>query len=345
MPVEGHKKPKVLHVNRLKPYYEHVSVLTLRLEEEEDRIDRDLLAETKEPDGVETMELPEDVTWNQQVQLREVLQEHSVVFNNKPGRTTLVEHSIHTGHSAPIQTKCRPFSGKLKQILEKEIQEMLELDVIEPAASPWSSVPVVVGKKGLDENGDPQFRICVDFRPINKITTFDAHPLPRVDDLLDQVSGAQYISCLDLSKGFWQVPLAQDSKCKTAFSTPFGQFQFKVLPFGLANSPATFQRLMNLVLCDFSTFAIAYLDDICIFSNSWEEHLKHLDVVLTKLQQVGLMVKLSKCQFAKSYVDFLGFRVGRGQIQPLQAKVKSVLDWEPPKTKKFVSIFGLVGLL
>ena len=131
-----------------------------------------------------------------------------------------------------------------------------------------------------------------------------------------KVGPAKYISTLNLARGYWQVPVAEESKEKTAFTTPFGLYEFNVMPFGLHNAPATFQRLMNRVLEGCQEFALAYIDDVVVYSKSWEEHLQHLHKVFSCLQHAGLTLKLRKCQFGKSKVHYLGHIIGNGEILP-----------------------------
>ncbi len=151
---------------------------------------------------------------------------------------------------------------------------MKELGVIEPSMSKWSSPMVIVPKK------DGSLRVCIDFRKLNAQSKFDAYPMPRVDDLMEKIVRAQYITTLDLCKGYWQVPLNPESRPYTAFRTPLGLFQFTVLPFGLHGAPATFQRLMDRVLQGCEDWSAAYLDDVVIHSISWVEHLQHLQQIL-----------------------------------------------------------------
>lgn len=163
---------------------------------------------------------------------------------------------------------------RLIPLLQKEIKLMLELGIIEISCSEWCSPIVLVPKK------DGTLRFCIDFRYLNTVSNFDPYPMPRIDDLVERVGRARYITTLDLSKGYWQVALAPDAKEMTAFRTPFGMYQFKVMPFGLQGAPATFQRLMDHVLRDLSDCVAAYLDDVVIFSHSLEEHMVHLQQLL-----------------------------------------------------------------
>ncbi len=170
------------------------------------------------------------------------------------------------------------------------------------------------------------------------------HAMPRIDDIIDHVGRAKFISTIDLTRGYWQVPLAEGARTRSAFATPFGLFQFKVMPFGLQGAPATFQRLMDKVIRGLGDFSAAYLDDLIIFSESWEEHLYHLRTVLDRLRESGLTAKSKKCQLGMSYCVYLGHIVGNGTVQPEQSKIAAVRAMDVPRTKKEVRTFlGLTG--
>ncbi len=172
----------------------------------------------------------------------------------------------------------------------------------------------------------------------------DPFPMPRIDEMLDRIGCAKYISTVDLTKGYWQVPLAVDSQKKTAFVTPLGKYQFTTMPFGLAGVPSVFQHLMNSILADIPQYAAAYIDDVTIYSNSWEEHLSHLREVFLRLKARGLTIKAGKCQFGRKEVSFLGHRVGRGRIRPSLAKIQDVANFTRPTPKKQIRAFlGLAG--
>jgi len=194
-----------------------------------------------------------------------------------------------------------PFKGmyrlspKEKREMEKQITDMLEKGLIEPSTSPYGAPILFVMKK------DGAMRMCIDYRELNKITKKNRYPLPRIDDLLDSLAGAQVFSSLDLQSGYHQILLNDSDVEKTAFRSPLGHYQFRVLPFGLTNAPATFQALMNRVFGnDIGKFVLVYLDDILIYSKSKEEHEKHLTAVLDKLKEHDLRAKLSKCEFGLS---------------------------------------------
>eukprot|EP00731_Ephydatia_muelleri_P011862 Em0006g756a len=168
--------------------------------------------------------------------------------------------------------------------------------------------------------------------------------MPRIDEMLDQLGTARFISTLDLTRGYWQVPVAKEARHKTAFVTPFGLYHFNVMPFGLQGAPATFQRLMDGVIRGLEGRCAAYLDDLIIFSHSWAEHLVHIREVLSRLQGAGLTAKPSKCHFGMLECTYLGHVVGKGVVQPEPSKVQAVMNFPIPSTKTQVRGFlGLTG--
>ena len=214
---------------------------------------------------------------------------------------------------------------------------MRQAGVIVPSTSEWSFPIVPVRKK------DGSLRICIDYRRLNALSVGDAYPMPRIDDLIDLLGKAGFITTLDLAKGYWQVPLAPEACVKTAFSSPLGLFQFTVMPFGLQGAPATFQRLMDSVIAGLDCCA-AYLDDLIVYSGTWKEHLVHLEQVFSRLKQAGLTVKANKCQIGMKECVYLGHVVGKGQVRPEPSKLEAVVAFPVPKTKKDVRAFlGLSG--
>ena len=168
--------------------------------------------------------------------------------------------------------------------------------------------------------------------------------MPRIEELIDRLGGAQYLTTIDLARGYWQVPMADKAKELTAFVTPYGLFQFKVMPFGLNGAPATFQRLMDRVIRGMSEYTAAYLDDLVVYSGTWKDHLEHVRQVLVRLRESGLTAKLEKCQFGMKRFRYLGYVVGGGEVRPEVAKVEAVKKWKRPRTKKEVRMFlGLSG--
>ena len=165
------------------------------------------------------------------------------------------------------------------------------------SASPWAAPMVLVPKK----NGT--LRICIDYRKLNAVTRPDPFPIPRIDDLLDGMSSAKCITTLGLARGYWKVPRDPASREKTAFSTDFGKYEFRVMPFGLVGAPATFQRLMNELFGDLHGKVAAYMNDLAIYSMTWEDHIAHLRETLKRLAEAGLQIKLEKCQFGMTSWD------------------------------------------
>ncbi len=218
----------------------------------------------------------------QKTELQHLVGQFSDVFSPLPGRTRVLQHDVHTLPGTIVRQRPYRIPEARRHAVEEGIQEMLTLGVIEPSRSPWSSPIVMVPKP------DGTLRFCNDFRRLNEVSEFDGYPMPRVDELLERLGRARFISTLDLTKGYWQVPLSETAKPKTAFSTPSGHWQYRVLPFGLHGAPATFQRMMDILLRPHQTYAAAYIDDVIIHSEIWEDHLERLRRVLLELRQAGL---------------------------------------------------------
>ncbi len=216
----------------------------------------------------------------------------------------MVEHDIVLCEGAISRRRSYRVPERLLTSLKEELDQMLTMNIIEPSRSDWCSPVVLVPKK------DGSLRFCVDFRYLNSVSRFDSYPTPRIDELVDRLGKAKWITTIDLCKGYWQVPLSIQSKELTAFRTPWGLFQFSVMPFGLHGVPASFQRLMDCVLSGLSDYVSAYLDDIIIYSSSWEQHLQHLKNVFQRIQEAGLSINSSKCAIAKKETEYLGYVVG-----------------------------------
>jgi transposase InsO family protein len=277
------------------------------------------------------------LTNTQKVTLLQILEEHSAAFAAGSwdiGACKVEPHRIDTGDALPVNTPPHNMPYHLRPVLRKELDELLEHEIVEPSTSAWASPIVYVKKK------DSTWRLCVDFRKLNKVARSCAYPLPKINDILSTMRGSRYFSTLDLNKGFWQIKLAEESKGKTSFTTVFGQFQFKRLPFGLATSPGAFQSAMNSVLAGINWVnGMVYIDDILIFTETFEEHLEVLAKVLKRLIAADLRVKLPKCEFARTQCQYLGHVLNSQGVMPNPEKVKAVAEMPYPTCIQQVETF------
>ena len=227
----------------------------------------------------------------------------------------------------------------LRDTVDQLVQEMLERNVIRPSQSPWASPIVLVKKK------DGTLRFCVDYRRLNAVTKLDVFPLPRIDDTLDLLSQTKYFTTLDLASGYWQVEMCESDREKTAFTTYSGLYEFNVMPFGLCNAPATFQRLMELVLTGLTQKScMVYIDDILVFRKTFEEHLIHLRQVFDRLRRVGLRLKPKKCSFVRDRVEYLGHVVSENGVEVDPVKTRAVHNFpQPHDLKSLRSFLGLAS--
>ena len=225
------------------------------------------------------------------------------------------------------------------QELQKQLQELQAAGFIEPATSEYGSGLLFVPKA----NG--KLRLCVDYRPLNAITVVDQYPLPRIEELIDQVgSTAKFFSKLDLHSGFHQIRLKSEDVHKTAFKTKYGTFQYRVMPFGLCNAPATFQRTMDLVFGSLRQFVGVYMDDVLVFSNTLDDHLDHLRIVYQRLSEEQLYANPEKCTFAQPEVANCGIIVGSKRVRAHPEKLAIIQAWPQPREPVDVpSFLGLCG--
>ncbi|UYV81232.1 hypothetical protein LAZ67_20000415 [Cordylochernes scorpioides] len=250
------------------------------------------------------------------------------------GRTHLVRHKIKTNSDIPIRKNPYRVSLREREIINNQIDKMLKKGIISHSSSPWASPVILVKKK------DGTFRFCVDYRNLNSITVKDQYPLPRIDDCFDSLHGSRYFTSLDLCSGYWQVEVEEQDREKTAFVTPDGLYHFNVLPFGLCNGPATFERLMDNILRTHKwKICLCYLDDVIVFSEDLPSHLTRLKTILGCLRKAGLTLNLSKCRFAYEELLLLGHVVSKEGITPDPEKIASIKDFPALKTIKNVRAF------
>ncbi|KAE9349463.1 hypothetical protein PR003_g5875 [Phytophthora rubi] len=257
-----------------------------------------------------------------------------------PSTALAVEHHIDTGDAAPIMLKRRRQPQSEDAVVEANVRKMLGAGVIEEGNGAWGFPVVLVRKK------DGEVRFCVDYRALNKVTHKDVYSLPRIDETLEALGGAVLFTTLDLKAGYWQIRMAEGDKAKTAFTTKRGLYQFVRMPFGLTNAPSTFQRMMNSVLCGLTwSTCLVYLDDIVVYTRGGiERHVLELACVLERLSVAGLTLKLKKCKFATSSIEYLGHELSAKGVQPLERLISSVREFPRPKddkeVKRFVHLAG-----
>lgn len=310
------------------------------------------LAVIKDAEG----NLPKDATAEEreaaiQAAIHKVVEEFADVVSKDPDfkppypEPRSVDHAIHTETDKPPPVgPLYKLSQEELQELEKQLKDLLERGLIQPSASPYGA-PVLFAKKKLDDGTWGGLRMCIDYRALNKVTVKNRYPLPRVDELLDRLHGATIFSKMDLMSGYHQIRIRPEDVHKTAFRTRYGLYEFTVMPFGLCNAPATFQRLMNDILRPYlDKFVVVYLDDILIYSKTPEEHAEHLRKVLTLLRQHKLYAKFTKCHFGIRSVEFLGHIVSAEGIATDPRKIEAVVKWPQPRTlTELRSFLGLAN--
>jgi len=277
-----------------------------------------------------------------QPQLGKLLREYSSVLGQKTeelGLCKLYEPSIPLDTTKVVYTPQYPVPQKMRAEMTAAVKEFIDAGIVQLSSSPFNSPTIMVPKK------DGGYRLVVDFRKLNTHVISDPHPLPRIAQILEELGTARYFTAIDLLWGFYNLKIQPEERYKTAFSTPDGHYEFVRLPMGLKNSPAIFQRVMNMVLSGtLGKFAFIYIDDVVVYSRTAEEHLQHLDNIFNKLRHAGLKVKFSKCQLFKTSIDYLGFVIGKDGLQVNPAKVSAISQFPTPTTEKAVRAFlGMVG--
>ena len=275
--------------------------------------------------------------------LQQSTQQFQHVFTTSTTPCKTATHTINLTSAVPFRVRPYRYSDRVKQEIHRQVEEMLAQDVIEPSHSPYSSPVVMVKKK------DGKERFCVDYRQLNAITQDEASHLPMIHETLKDLGPAKIFSSLDLKSGYWQVPLDPSSKQLTAFSIPDGgSYQFKVMPFGLKGAPGTFQRLMSeeVLIGYIRQFCLVYLDDVIIYSQSWEDHVRHLHLVLERFSQHGLQLSPEKCRIGRTSVEYLGHVVTATGNGPQQCDLQGIQTASTPRTRRDLRKFlGLCNWL
>ena len=259
------------------------------------------------------------------------------------GCCNFVEHEIEIEEgSVPHREGARRMTPNKSEACRKEIEMLMEYDMIEPSKSPWACGVVMAKKKG------GQLRFCCDFRYLNAVTIKDAYPIPRIDESLSKLGDAKFFTTLDLGSAFWQVPLRKQDREKTGFACELGLFQWKRMPFGLCNATATFQRLMAQALTSvtkkYGNLIMCYVDDVVIATPTLEDHIERLEEVFSCMKQAGLKCKPSKCEILRDSIKYLGRLVDKHGVRPDPEAVEAVLTWKAPKTDtQLMSFLGFAN--
>jgi len=346
--VEVGDKRRHVHANKIRKYHERIQSALVNncsvifdSDEAFGRVEPISADErtTIRPSRAIDQERVEHLSDDQRAQLFAVLDRHAAVFSDKPGYCDLIAHEIKLlpGYQ-PKRFRAYRVPELLKPEVSRQIKQMLELNIISPSHSETAS-PLVCVMKGPDGKGG--VRLAVDYRHVNQFSQGDRFPSPDVQDVLQRVGKARYISCFDANSGFWQLGLHPNSRHLSAFVCDDGFFEFNRMSFGLKSASNTFIRCVSLILEPVKDFAEPFVDDMAVHSMTWEKHLEDMDAFLATILKSGLTLNLKKCSFARSSTVFVGHVIGSGRIEPDPRKLECIGDIQPPKTKKEVrSIIG-----
>ncbi|XP_064469791.1 uncharacterized protein LOC135384523 [Ornithodoros turicata] len=337
---------KVFHVNMLKRYEERkehhcegksteaCSVLTIDGSERHDSVP---MLNLEQKEDCRHVVFEANLTQQQRKEAGQLVHKFQEIMSDVPGQTSVTTCQLEMTTPTPVHTKQYPLPFAVRKAVEEEVQAMLRMGIIEKSTSAYDS-PVLVVRKP-----DNTHRLCVDFRKLNDGLKADAEPIPRADHLFAEIGKKKFFTKLDFSKGYWQIPLDEESKPMTAFSTASGLYQFRYMPFGLKTAPAIFTRLMRKLFDDMPDVKY-YYDDVLIASDTWDEHMAALREVFGKIRNAGLTIRPTKCEIGLEEVTFLEHRIGKGHVAPLTKLVEKIQNAERPKTKRQVRAFlGLTG--
>ena len=295
-----------------------------------------VLPSLEKTETVSDVKVCNDLSDSQKCEVRTLLNDFSDLFSDVPGKTECVEHKIQLTNQVPIRLKPYPLPFASEEIVKNEVDNMLKAGVIKVSNSPYSSPIVLVKQKGN------KTRFCIDYRRINQITVGDAAPIPDQDLLFAKLCHAQYFTKIDMTKGYWQVGIDENSQRYTAFQAGSGLYEFVRMPFGLKTAPATFNRMMSLLL-DHRYDTVYFFEDVTIFNQSWTSHIQSIKEVFTIFKENNLTIRPTKTEVGFSNITFLGHEVGRGLLKPVKDNVNKIISIKVPKTKKQVR--GIIGLV
>ena len=267
-----------------------------------------------------------------------VIDKYSTIFSSVPGKIDCLDYEIRVNaETKPIASRPYSVPFHLKKEVKSEIDKWLEIGVIRESSSDWASPLVVV------RNTNNSLRLTVDFRKLNPHINTDNYPMPIRETVIENLHKSKIMTKLDLTKAFLQIPLKESSKKFTSFVTPWGQFEFNVVPFGIKFASGLCNRLIKSILKSCDSFVTSFIDDLVIHSDSIEEHLEHVDIVLSKLSHAGVTLNVKKCDFAQTDINFLGVKVGNGNVYPDPKKVEAIRNFQVPTNKK--TLRSYLGLL
>ena len=347
------KSKQLCHINMLKPYYNRSANVVAAVREQEERnhaeeqatvVDEPLIKLEVVSCKLTNSQILNDLESklshlkpDQQLQMKQLILKYEKLFPDVPKRTTVAVHDVDVGDAKPIKQHPYRMNPDKCRLADEEIAYMLENGIIRRSSSNWSSPCVLVPKP------DGSTRFCTDYRKVNNVSKTDAFPIPRIDDCIDKVGGAEFLTKIDLLKGYWCVPLTERAREISAFVTPSGLYEYNVLPFGMKNAPATFQRMIHSVTQDL-THTQSYIDDLVTGNDNWEDHLISLEKLFQRLSNANLTVNLSKSEFGQANVTYLGHVIGQGRVAPVNAKIQSIVNFPIPTNKKALRRFlGMVG--
>ena len=354
---EGRKKYKICHLNLLKKFHSRLTNAAVNViardatqpyvsddyckyegAPQHDLSKRCGEVKLKNSDALRQLhDKVSDLTVAHQNEIISLIGQFTDLFSDTPKRCNNAIHHVNVGTSSPVKQHPYRLSPEKRKYLKDEIEYLLLHDIIEPSSSDWASPCLLVDKP------DNSYRMVTDYRKVNSVTVTDCYPLPRIDDIIDKVGTAKFVTKIDLLKGYYQIPLSEEAKVISAFTVPSGLYQYKVMPFGMKNAPATFQRMINKVIADIEGVE-AYVDDIVVCGDTWEEHINKLRIVFERLHECNLTINLLKSEFGKAEVVFLGHVVGGGKVAPISAKIEAICEFPVPKDKKGIMRFlGMAG--
>ena len=341
------KKIRVVHVNMLRRFVERINCfVTSEMDSEE--FSNSIPAAF--PEGItrtltsKNVNINPDLSHSQSEKLKQLLKKFDPIFSDLPGDTDVLRHQIRTVNDLPIICAPYPISQALVPIAQKEINTALKLGLISPVINevnptPYASPVILVKKreKGL-------YRLCIDHRKLNSVTISQAYRIADASQLVDKVSSAMYLSLVDLTRGYNQLRICEEDIHKTGFLCLGKHYVCNFLSFGLSGAPSSFQLCLDIVLSGLESFAVAFLDDICIFSQSFEDHLKHLESVFKALEKARLTANPTKVNLGMKELRFLGYMVGGGKKKVDMEKVELLDKIKIPTSKKEVrSFLGFTG--